>query len=222
MLILYVHQTVLHELHLCDTFCESLYFFLLNVDLVFLHQLIFSELPFQFVQHFREVLIEFLLGHLLVGSQYPAFQEVLRECYFLHLLHDSLFGINTEAIFALLSQAANDILFDALAESLLILRSLSAVHLSEQLSIYCAGFYFCFRALLFVFRDILAKAVGVCLNLLVDHFLGRLDRVLRQFVLAIEFSVELRSYGDVECEGEGVLVIKVDVLRQLIIRQRLT
>ena len=57
--------------------------------------------------------------------------------------------------------------------------------------------------------------------MLVDHLFGSFDRVFRQFVLAVQFSVELRCYSDVESKREGVLVVEVD-LRCFLIRQRIT
>ena len=215
-----VHQAVLHELHLGDAFSEGLYLLFLHVDVILLHQLVFREVPFQLVEHLVEVFVELLLSHLLVGSEYPAFEEVLREGDLLHLLHDGGLHVQTKAVFALLGEGTNDVLFDASAETFLIFRSVCTINFCEQLSIYGAGFHLCLGAFLFVLGDVLAETVGVGLYLLVDHLFGRLDGVLRQFVLAVELSVELRRYGDVEEESEGVLVVEVD-LRRLLARQRI-
>ena len=207
-------------MHLGDAFSEGLYLLFLHVDVILLHQLVFREVPFQLVEHLVEVFVELLLSHLLVGSEYPAFEEVLREGDLLHLLHDGSLHVQTKAVFALLGEGTNDVLFDALAETFLVFRSVCAIDLCEQLSIYGAGFHLCLGAFLFVLGDVLAETVGVGLYLLVDHLFGRLDGVLRQFVLAVELSIELRRYGDVEEESEGILVVEVDT-RRLLARQRI-
>ena len=208
-IVLYVHQTVLHELHLGNTFGKGFYFLFLHVDLVLFHELIFREVPFELIEHLIEVFVQFLLGHLLVGLQYPTFEEINRELDLLHLLHHSGFDIHTEAVFGLLSQAALDILFDACTESFLIFRSLCTIYFCEQLSVHSARFYFGFRTFLFVLGDVLSEAVSIRLYLLVHHLFGCLDGVLRQFVLTVQLSIELRCYSDVESEGEGLLVIEI-------------
>ena len=183
MLVFHVHQTVLHELHLRDTFCEIFYLFFLDVDVVFLHQLVFCKVPFQLFEHLVKVFVKFLLGHLLVRCEHPTLEEINRELHLLHLLQDSLFHIDTEAVLALLGQTALDVLFDTCTELFRGLRSLVAIYLSEQFCIDLARFHLSFRTFLFVLRDILAETVCVCLYLLVDHLFGCLDCVLRQFVL---------------------------------------
>ena len=125
-----------------------------------------------------------------------------------------------EAIFALLSQAADDVFFHFGAEAGLVLRCVRTVHFCEQFSIYGARFHFCLGTLLFILGDILAEAVGIGFHLLLYHLVGRFDRVLGQFVLAVQFGIKLRSYSDVESEGEGVLVIEVDVLGLCVVGQR--
>ena len=221
VLVFHVHQTVLHELHLRDTFCEIFYLFFLDVDVVLLHQLVLRELPFQFLEHLVEIFIEFLLGHLLVCSEYPTFEEVNRELHLLQFLQDSCFGVDTEAVLALFCQTTLDIFFDASAELFLGLRSLVAIYFCEQLSIYLARLHFCFRTFFFVLRDILSEAVGIRLHLLVDHLFGSLDRVLRQFVLSRQFGVELRCYSDVKTKGKGVVVIQINT-RSVLAGQRIT
>ena len=161
------------------------------------------------------------MGHLLVRLEYPTFEEVNRELHLLHLLHDGGLHVDTEAVFGLFRQAALDVLFDACAETGLILRSVSTVHFGEQLCIYSARLHLCLRTFLFVLRDVLAEAVGVRLDLLVDHLVGCLDDVLRDLVLAVQLGIELRSYSDIEGEGVGVLVVEIHVTL-LCIRQRIT
>ena len=297
ILVIDVHQSVLHELHASYLFGICLHVLFLHIHLVLLHELVFSEMPFEFLEHLVEVFLQFLRRHLLVRGENPAFEEINRELEFLHLLHDGFFGVQTELVFAVLRHVGFNLRLDACAESSFVFRSVCAIYFSEQLRIDSSGrvagdflnlegeialqvlgllfvdteqrayFYFAVKSLgrvesnhiaflgsdellllrfllhvsrienrvLFddisvhllsqTFDDVafcylislcvLAETLCVTLHLVVYHLVRYLDDVLGQFVLAGQFGIELRSNGDVEEEGEGVLVIEVNLRRVL-------
>ena len=134
-----MHQTVLHELHAGYFFGVSLYVLFLHVNLVFFHQLVFRQMPFEFFQHLVEVFLQLLSRHLFVGLEYPAFEEINRELNLLHLLHDSLFGIQTEFVFTVLGHVGFDLCLHACAELFLVFRSVLAINFGEQFLVECSS-----------------------------------------------------------------------------------
>ena len=304
VLVLYVHHAVLHELHACNLLGIRLYILFLDLDTEGLQQLVLSQVPFQFLQHLREVLIELLLGHLVVGSQYPAAQEGLGEGHLLHLLQDGSLGVQTEFVLRVLGHVLLNFRLDACAELSLVLRGVLAIYLGKQFAVDLSGFvagdrldfkrevrlqtlglllgdrqhgaylhlaavglhrveghhvallHFCEQLLLLLVLHILrvedgvllhdaalfllgqrtaqdvaflggvhlyvlAVAGSVALGLTLYHLVGYLDLVLGQFVLAGQLSVKLRRYSDVERKGKRVLLVHVDVRRQLVVGHRI-
>ena len=67
---------------------------------------------------------------------------------------------------------------------------------------------------------VLAEAFCVGVHLLVHHLVGNGNHILRQFVVPVQFRIELRGNSNVESKGEGVLVVQVHVGGQLVVWQR--
>ncbi len=69
---------------------------------------------------------------------------------------------------------------------------------------------------------IFAEAVSISSHLLVYHLIGNFDVVVCQFVVSVEFGIELRCNSDVESESESVLVLQVHFGGLLVVGQRVT
>ena len=116
----------------------------------------------------------------------------------------------------------SDILFHFSAKLSLIFRSILAIYFSEEFCIYGARLHLSFGAFLLVFRNIFSEAVCISLDLFIYHLVGDVNDIFWQFVLAVEFSIELRSYSDVESKSEGVLIVQIHLRSQFFIWQRVT
>ena len=298
-----MHQAVLHELHASHLARISLYIFFLHLHLKSLHQLVFGKVPLQFFKHSGEVLVQFLLGHLLVRREHPTLEECLGELQALHLLHNGSFGIQSELVFRILCHVRLYLGFHASAEVCLVLHVVLAIHFCKQLAVdsrrlvarnglnlkgkvrsqvfrflladtrqrrhlYLAavscsrveGNYIAFLRTLeecflrivlhvsghqhstflhnpafFLLREqtfqhvavlhclyiyVLAEALCIGVHLLVHHLVGNGNHILRQFVVPVQFCIELGSHSNVEGEGKSVLVIQVHVGSQLVVWQR--
>ena len=229
-----MRQAVLHELHAGEIFGQVVHVGFLHLDLELLGELVLGQLPAQTVQRLLPFLLDLLVGELFVGGLEPAFEERLGELHLLHFLHHGGLGVHAELVFGVLVHAAFEFGFHFLAELLLALHGTLAVHFVEELLVdlgrddlrgfglflLLALFSLSIRRFLLCLLH-LSVAVGVGVDLLLNHFVGHLYVVVRELVAGGQFAVELGCEGDVEHEREGVHVVEIDLRSLLLVGERL-
>ena len=97
----------------------------------------------------------------------------------------------------------------------LILNSLTALFLLNEVTAEHVAFFcgFCFY--------ILAKALSITLNLVLNHLVGNLYVIPREFVVAIELAVKLWGKSNVEDKSKRSLGIEIEFGRFFVVRERL-